>query len=200
MRLLVPNTVTPYVSTGSASVSGAVTFTVKAKACTAHAWDDGKVTTEAACEKDGVKTYTCSACQETKTEAIRATGHKWDNGKVTTEATCDKDGVKTFTCKNCGKTRTEAIAAKGHVPGNWVETKPVVDDQPGEKQRSCTVCGKVLEIAEIPANIWYHMTASSIGIRFRDVSELTRDWNMFTLIDLPVDGVQVYDLVAAISM
>lgn len=37
---------------------------------TAHVWDKGVVTTEATTEKEGVKTYTCSVCGKTKTEAI----------------------------------------------------------------------------------------------------------------------------------
>ncbi len=35
-----------------------------------HAWNKGKVTTEATVEAEGVMTYTCSVCSETKTEAI----------------------------------------------------------------------------------------------------------------------------------
>ena len=41
-----------------------------------HTWDDGTVTTEATCTKAGEKTYTCTACGDTKTEEIDATGHK----------------------------------------------------------------------------------------------------------------------------
>ena len=37
----------------------------------AHAWDDGVITTPATYEKDGVKTYTCTTCSHTKTEAIK---------------------------------------------------------------------------------------------------------------------------------
>ncbi len=37
-----------------------------------HTWDDGTVTTQAECNKDGVKTYTCTSCGEKKTEAIQA--------------------------------------------------------------------------------------------------------------------------------
>ena len=39
-----------------------------------HAWDEGVVTTAATAEADGVKTYTCSVCGQTKTEAITADG------------------------------------------------------------------------------------------------------------------------------
>lgn len=50
--------------------------------CT-HKWDAGKVTTAATCTKAGVKTYTCSLCQETKTETIAALGHDYVDGVCT---------------------------------------------------------------------------------------------------------------------
>ena len=52
-----------------------------------HLWDNGSTTTAATCTTDGVKTYTCRKCGETKTETIKATGHKY------------LDGV----CYNCGE-------------------------------------------------------------------------------------------------
>ena len=39
-----------------------------------HAWDNGKVTKPATEAEDGVKTFTCTRCGETKTEVIPATG------------------------------------------------------------------------------------------------------------------------------
>lgn len=41
---------------------------------TAHTWDAGVVTKKATATTDGVKTYTCSVCGETKTERIAKTG------------------------------------------------------------------------------------------------------------------------------
>lgn len=35
-----------------------------------HTWDNGVMTTEPTAEKEGVKTYTCTVCNETKTETI----------------------------------------------------------------------------------------------------------------------------------
>ena len=35
-----------------------------------HTWDDGVVTTKPTAEKEGVKTYTCTVCNKTKTETI----------------------------------------------------------------------------------------------------------------------------------
>ena len=39
-----------------------------------HSWDEGKVTKPATETEDGVKTFTCTRCSETKTETIPATG------------------------------------------------------------------------------------------------------------------------------
>ena len=43
---------------------------------TDHKWDNGKVTKEPTATEDGVKTFTCTACGETKEETIPATGEK----------------------------------------------------------------------------------------------------------------------------
>ena len=78
-----------------------------------HAWNSGKVTKAATCTANGVKTYTCTKCKATKTEAIKATGHSYDAGKVTKAPTATTAGVKTYTCTKCKATKTEAIKATG---------------------------------------------------------------------------------------
>ena len=116
-----------------------------------HTWDEGKVTTEPTCTKAGVKTYTCTVCKETKTEAIAALGHTWDDGKVTTEPTCTTAGVKTYTCTVCKETKTEAVAALGHVDA--------------DKDNKCDRCGEKLgedpkptysDFTDLDPNGWYH--------------------------------------------
>ena len=77
-------------------------------------WNDGEVTAEATCTTDGVTTYTCLDCGETRTETIPATGHNWNDGEVTTAATCTTDGVMTYTCLDCAETKIETIPALGH--------------------------------------------------------------------------------------
>lgn len=79
-----------------------------------HKWDEGVITTPATCDADGVMTYTCSVCGETKTETISAAGHKWDAGTVTKAATCTEAGVMTYTCTACGINGTTEIPALGH--------------------------------------------------------------------------------------
>ena len=103
----------------------------------AHSWDEGKVTTEPTHTEFGVKTYTCSVCNATKTEQVdklpehtygawekydeaqhkrtcacgdvQYADHTWDDGEVTTEPTSSSQGVKTYTCTACGATKTETI-------------------------------------------------------------------------------------------
>ena len=49
---------------------GETVETGKAIPAKGHSWDNGKVTQEPTLTKEGVKTYTCTACDETKTESI----------------------------------------------------------------------------------------------------------------------------------
>ena len=113
---------------------------------TGHQWDEGKVTTAPTCENAGVKTYTCTVCNETKTEAIDATGHT--SVEVSEKpATCTEAGHKAGKkCSVCGKTLSgmEKIPATGHTV--------VVDDAvaatcttPGKTEgKHCSVCNEVL--------------------------------------------------------
>ncbi|MBR2883525.1 MAG: S-layer homology domain-containing protein [Clostridia bacterium] len=59
-----------------------------------HTWDEGKITTEANCGQEGVKTYTCSVCKGTKTETIGKPEHNWGDW-VKVDATSHKR-----VCKN----------------------------------------------------------------------------------------------------
>lgn len=71
-----------------------------------------KVTKKATCTADGTLTYTCSRCNETKTETIKATGHKWSNWKRTTAATVFKPEVQTRKCSACNKSENRNIGKK----------------------------------------------------------------------------------------
>ncbi|MCD7740704.1 MAG: fibronectin type III domain-containing protein [Ruminococcus sp.] len=107
-----------------------------------HTYDNGVVTTEATCTEDGVKTYTCSVCGETYTEAITATGHTYTS-EITKEATCTEDGVITYTCTACGDTYTEAITSAGsHTYDEGVVTTAATCTEDGVKTYTCTACGE----------------------------------------------------------
>ena len=109
-----------------------------------HKYDDGKITTPATCVKDGVKTFTCSACGDSYTEAVLA-AHKYNDGVVTTPATCGKNGEITYTCTVCvagteGHSYTEEILATGE--HTFAETIiGATCDSPAMAGIACTVCG-----------------------------------------------------------
>lgn len=116
---------------------------IKAKG---HTWDNGKVTEEATCKKEGIKTYTCSICGDTKTEAIPKKDHTWDEGKVTKKATCTEDGLKVYTCKNCGETKEEILKATGHQHTEVRNEKKATCKEEGYSgDIYCTDCGELIK-------------------------------------------------------
>ena len=56
-------------------VCGEVLVAQEVVAALGHDWGEGTVTEEATCTEEGTRSYTCSRCQETKTESIAALGH-----------------------------------------------------------------------------------------------------------------------------
>ncbi len=96
-----------------------------------HAWDEGKVTTPATCTQKGVMTYTCTRCNDTKTEPIDATGHT-----VAIDAavapTCTETGLTEGKhCSVCKKVLVEQEVLQT-IPHNYVNGV-------------CTECGKLEE-------------------------------------------------------
>lgn len=84
-----------------------------------HTWGEGKVTKEATCKDEGVKTFTCTACKATKTEAVaKTTEHTWGEWEVVEEATTEKEGKKTRKCSVCEATETEKIDKLTAKPGD----------------------------------------------------------------------------------
>ena len=74
-----------------------------------HTWDDGQVTTAATCTENGVMTYTCTMCSDTKTEVIPATGHAY--GEPVWNWTDGFEATATFTCAN-DATHVENVTAE----------------------------------------------------------------------------------------
>lgn len=112
---------------------------------TGHSWDDGKVTEKATCKKEGIKTYTCKNCGETKTESIPKTEHQWNDGEVTKEATCAEEGVKTYTCSICKDTKAEVIPKKEHSFDEGKIQKEATCTEDGLKIYTCKACGETKE-------------------------------------------------------
>ena len=82
-----------------------------------HTWNEGEVTTKATCTEKGIKTYTCTACQETKTEEIPAIGH--DEKIEIVEPGYLTEGSKTTICTRCELNVVEKIDRKD-INGIWL--------------------------------------------------------------------------------
>lgn len=124
-----------------------------------HNWDEGKVTTPATCTTDGVKTYTCKVCSETKTEPIKASGHSLTKVEAVA-ATCTEGGNNEYyTCSVCKKvfkadktTETtvadETLAALGHKLTK-TDAKAATCTEPGNSEYyTCGNCGKFFSDAD----------------------------------------------------
>ena len=109
----------------------------------AHDWGNGVVTTAPTETTPGVRTYTCSGCDQTRTEAIPATGaHDYQFTK-TVAPTCTDGGYDLYTCSGCGATeRRNLTDAAGHKwDGGTVTTAPT-ETTPGVRTYTCTICGQ----------------------------------------------------------
>lgn len=98
----------------------------------AHSWDNGKETTAPTCTQDGVKTFTCSDCGATKTEAIEALGHDWsdwtDDGILAAKDTHSR------TCKrNCGV----AAEIENHSWSHWTSVNE------NTHKKTCDICDAI---------------------------------------------------------
>ena len=122
------------------------------------------MTTEPTCTERGVKTYTCSTCDATKTEIVGATGHSfgnwtevgdhhertcsachdvesgdhaWSFKETLKEATCSETGSELHECSVCHATKTELVPMQEHTFTDWME------NDANTHKNVCSICGYV---------------------------------------------------------
>ncbi len=122
-----------------------------------HSWDEGVVTKDPTCTENGIMTYTCGNCGETREDVIAATGHKYDTNKPEdrkediVKATCLKNGSYTavWDCTVCSEKGVYSEPNKViATPGvhnftttceecDWVIEKPATYLEDGLMRRYC---------------------------------------------------------------
>ena len=131
-----------------------------------HTWNSGSITKQPTCKETGVKTFTCTTCNATKTESITKTNdhkygswtkvndtthkhtcsvcskeetasHTWNSGTITKQPSCKETGIKTYTCTACNANKTESVAkTTDHKYGNWTKVNDTTH------KHSYSVCSK----------------------------------------------------------
>ena len=91
---------------------------------TGHKWDDGVVTTQPTTGKEGVKTFICTVCKETKTETIDKLGEDQKDQSAANEAINLINGIGTVT-KN---SKDKIDAARKAYDGLTEDQKKLVPD------------------------------------------------------------------------
>lgn len=135
----------------SCSVCGTVIKAQEEIPAKGHSWNEGEITTSPTCENAGVKTYTCTVCNATKTEAIDATGHT-PVEVAEQPATCTEAGHTTGTkCSVCDAILSgmEEIPATGHTEVIDAAKAPTCTETGLTEGKHCSVCNTVLVAQEV---------------------------------------------------
>ena len=135
----------------SCSNCGEVISTRELQPTGAHVWGNGVVTTAPTETTPGVRTFTCSGCDQTRTEAIPATGTHDYKFTKTVAPTCTDGGYDLYTCSGCGATeRRNLTDAAGHKWDNGTVTTAPTETTPGVRTYTCSGCDQTRTEA-IPA-------------------------------------------------
>ena len=120
--------------------------TITVHECDNH-WNDGEITTAPTCIKEGVKTFTCTICGDTKTETISKAADKHLHSEIRDkkDATCKDEGYTGDTyCTDCGKKissgKSIAKTETHSYDDGKITTKPTCTKR-GTKTYTCTICG-----------------------------------------------------------
>ncbi len=130
----------------------------------AHTWNEGEVTTAPTESAAGVKTFTCTVCSQTKTEAIAPVGH---THAAATEWT-KNETHHWHACATC-----EEPVQLDKAEHTWnegeVTTAPTVEAE-GVKTFTCTVCGskaKTESIEKLPKPLPEGAVVPVVGTAYR---------------------------------
>ena len=125
-----------------------------------HTWNEGEITTPATCAETGIKTFTCTACNETKTDTIaKDTNHKNIITVSGTPASCTQAGLtEGKICETCNTIIEEqkTINKLDHSYTVLKDTVPSTCIELGHKVMKCENCEATtnVDLTEYGAHTW----------------------------------------------
>ena len=119
-----------------------------------HTYGEWTTVKESNCTEKGVKTRTCSVCQNVEQQDIEINhnNHIWASEyTVDKEANCTEAGSKSIHCTKCdARKESEEITKLDHNYGDWITIKEPSCIERGSKKQVCKACSYE-KIADISA-------------------------------------------------
>ncbi len=146
-----------------------------------HEWNAGEITKKSTCKENGIKTYSCNNCSETKEELIeKNNNHTFASWNIAKTPSCTENGIEARACSICKKEETRDISATGHTLGKWETKKYATCVSKGEQVKKCSKCS-YSETREIAANghflngwqIIENETCTKTGLQLRNCNNCT---------------------------
>lgn len=113
-----------------------------------HKWQPGDIIKAPTCTVNGEQEYTCTVCNQTKTEPVKATRHDWQINKILSAATCTSNGIARYICKTCGYEENHTIYATGHKPEIRNKKEATCSSTGYTGDTYCSVCNKKLSLGK----------------------------------------------------
>lgn len=104
-----------------------------------HTFDEGVITKESTCTREGTQTFTCILCGYSYTENLPLKDHEWEEYSRI-EASCLVKGSLIYQCKNCTETNTEELKPMGHDWSEWQLVMPPTVTADGTEKQVCYRC------------------------------------------------------------
>ena len=82
---------------------------LKASCLGEHSWDEGRIETEAGCESEGKRRFSCLVCGKGGSLTLAPLGHEWIESETLKEPSETEEGEALFTCSRCGETKIDVL-------------------------------------------------------------------------------------------